>query len=228
MKHRIAFDLEIKKNPYSGIYIALEGTEASGKTTQTEKLEEHFKSLGKNVVRTREPRKEGIIGDLIHKVLKGEVDLSPVGLQYLFASDRALHQEEVVIPALRRGDVVISDRSFWSAVVYGILDKSEEYRKENIDQLLTAHSILSIYHQFIAPNFTFYLKIPLEVSLERLKNERKQVKEIYEDEEKIKKQIEGYDFITKEFKDEIMTIDGTKSVEEVTEEILSKISSIEP
>lgn len=223
MKHKISFDLELRKNPYGGKYIALEGTEAAGKTTQAQALEKYFKSQGRKVLRTHEPRKQGLIGDIVHKALKGEVELNSVGLQYLFATDRALHQEELVIPALKRGEIVISDRCFWSAVVYGILDKSEEYSKQNINQQLVAESILSMYHQFVAPDSTFYLKIPLEVSLQRLTNERKQAKEIYEEENKIKKLIDGYDFLYQMFGEEITAIDGTKSIEEVTEEIISKI-----
>lgn len=224
MKYNINFDIDLKRNPYSGLYIALEGTEACGKTTQVAQLTKYFESRGRKVVDTREPRKEGIIGDLIHKILKGKMTMNPVSFQYIFSADRTLNQEDVVIPALKRGDVVISDRSFWSAIVYGILDKSEEYSRQNIDELLVAHSILSMYHQFINPDFTFYLKIPLPVSLKRLENERKQLKEIYEDKDKIDRTINGYNFVFKEFKDEIIIIDGTKSIKEVTEEIISKLT----
>jgi len=224
MKRRIQFELELRKNPYRGKYIALEGTEAAGKTTQAKALEGYFKNQGKTVLLTHEPRKEGLIGDLVHKVLKGEVSANAVGLQYLFATDRALHQEELVVPALKRGEIVITDRCFWSAVVYGILDKSEEYSKGNVDQLLVAYSILSLYHQFISPDYTFYLKIPLDVSIARLTNERKQAKEIYEEENKIKKIIEGYDFLASRFASEITIVDGTREIEEVTKEIISKLT----
>jgi dTMP kinase len=170
MKYHIEFDLELKKNPYKGLYVALEGTEASGKTTQAERLKEYFESKGKQVVTTREPRKEGIIGDIVHQVLKGELKMDSLAFQYLFSTDRVLNHREVVVPALESGKVVISDRSFWSAIVYGVLDKTEgEYKKETIDQLLVAQSILSFYHQFIVPDYTFFLKIPLNLSIEILR-----------------------------------------------------------
>lgn len=224
MKYHIEFDLELKKNPHNGLYIALEGTEASGKTTQVEKLKEYFESKGKKVVTTREPRKEGIIGDIVHKVLKGELKMDSLAFQYLFSTDRVLNHREVVVPALESGKVVISDRSFWSAIVYGVLDKAEgEYKKETIDQLLVAQSILSFYHQFIVPDYTFFLKIPLNISIERLQNERKQAKEIYEDEEKIEKIIKGYEFVFKNFENEIITIDGSGNIDSVSKEIISKI-----
>jgi dTMP kinase len=223
MKYKIDFEIDLKRNSYKGLYLALEGTEASGKTTQVKELAKYFESKGKKVVNTREPRKEGLIGDLVHQILNGKIKMNPVGFQYLFAADRVLNHEDIVIPALKRGDIVISDRSFWSALVYGILDKSEEYSKGRIDELVVAYSILSFYHQFIVPDFTFYLKIPLAVSLGRLKNERNQAKEIYEEKEKIERVIKGYDFIFDQFKKEISVIDGTRSIKEVTSSMVKII-----
>jgi dTMP kinase len=219
MKYKIDFEVDLKRNPYEGLYLALEGTEASGKTTQVKELAKYFESKGRKVVMTREPRKEGLIGDLVHQILKGEVKMNPVGFQYLFAADRVLNHEDVVIPALKKGEVVISDRSFWSALVYGILDKSEEYSEKNINEIVVAYSILSFYHQFIVPDHTFYLSIPLDVSLERLKNERKQAKEIYEEKSKIEQVIKGYNFVFDQFSNEINVIDGAKSIEQVTKDI---------
>lgn len=223
MKKHIEFDLEFRKNPYDGCYLVLEGTEGSGKTTQVQRLKKYFESKGREVILTREPRKEGIIGDLVHQILLGDLKMNPVAFQYLFSVDRMLNHTDVVEPALKEGKVVISDRSFWSAVVYGVLDKEQEYSKQNVDRLMVAQSILSFYHQFIIPDFTFYLKIPLEVSLERLKNERKQAQEIYEDKNKIKRLIDGYDELVKDFEGEIIEIDGTKDVDAVTDEIIGKI-----
>jgi dTMP kinase len=223
VKRHIEFDLELRENPYNGLYIALEGTEGSGKTTQVERLKDYFESKGREVITTREPRKEGIIGELVHKILLGDLKLEPVAFQYLFSADRMLNHADVVEPALKDGKIVLSDRSFWSAVVYGVLDKGEEYNVENVDRLLVAQSVLSFYHQFIVPDFTFYLRIPVEISLERLKNERKQAKEIYEDESKIKRTINGYDELFDEFKDVITEVDGTKNIEEVTTQIIEKV-----
>lgn len=224
MKYKVGFELEFRKNPYKGLYIVLEGTDACGKTTQVEELRKYFESKGREVVTTREPRKEGLIGDLIHKVLKGEQEFPTLALQYLFTTDRVLNQEDVIKPALESGKVVISDRCFWSAVVYGVLDRmGEDYNVKSADYLLIAQSVLSFYHQFINPDFTFYLQVPLEVSLKRLQNERKQAKEIYEDEDKIKKVIEGYNTIYERFKNEFILIDGTKSISGVTAQMIKTI-----
>ena len=223
IKRHIEFDLRLRENPYKGCYVVLEGTEGSGKTTQVEKLKEYFESKGREVVTTREPRKEGLIGDMVHKVLLGKLDMNPVAFQYLFSADRMLNHADVVEPALKDGKVVISDRSFWSAIVYGVLDKDQEYSKSNVDRLLVTQSVLSFYHQFIVPDFTIYLKIPLDISMKRIAQERKQAAEIYEKEDKIQKVIKGYDELFSEFSDTVTEIDGTKSVDVVTSEIVKVV-----
>jgi dTMP kinase len=223
MKYHVGFDIDLKKNPYQGKYIAIEGIDGSGKTTQAAKIAEYLKSKGKEVSLIREPRKEGIIGDIIQKVLTGEMKMSPVALQYLFATDRVLNQEEVIIPNLQKGNVLVSDRCFWSAVIYGILDRTGgKYDYSDADFMLVAHSILSMYHRFIVPDYTFYLKISLPTAMSRLKK-KDDVKEIYEDEAKLKKVIEGYDWLSEKFAKEIITIDGEGSVEEVTKRIVACI-----
>lgn len=227
MKYHVELEIDLKRNHYKGLYIALEGIDGSGKTTQVEKLAEYFRSKGKSVTQTREPRKEGLIGDIVQKVLTGKVEMSPVALQYLFSTDRMLNQGEVIIPALEKGSIVISDRCFWSAIVYGILDKMQgKYDYKEADFMLIAHSILSMYHQFIVPDHTFYLKISLSTALKRISS-KEDVLEIYEDKEKLKKAIEGYDWLSKKFAKEIITIDGEGNVEEVTKEIVERIKNQE-
>lgn len=222
MKYHVSLDIDLKRNPYKGRYIAIEGIDGSGKTTQTEKLAEYFKNQGKDVVLTREPRKEGIVGDIVQQVLTGKVHIPPVGLQYLFSTDRVLHHEEVIEPALKSGKIVISDRCFWSAVVYGILDRVGEYDEEAVNFLLISQSILSMYHQFIVPDNTFFLKVSLDSALKRISG-KDDVKEIYEDKEKLKKVSGGYDWLAAKFPEEVEVIDGEGSVEEVTKRLISKL-----
>lgn len=223
MKYHIEFDLELKKNPYKGLYIAIEGMDGSGKTTQVEQIAKYFKAQGKSVLAVREPRKAGVIGEIVQKVLTGKIKMSSVALQYLFSTDRMLNQEEVIIPALKKGTVVVSDRCFWSAIVYGILDRTAgRYDYKDANFMLVAHSILSMYHQFIVPNYTFYLETPLKTALSRIAK-KNDTKEIYEDKEKLSKVIDGYRWLNAKFPNEITVIDGNKDVEEVTKEIVGKI-----
>lgn len=222
MRYPVNFEIELLKNPYPGTYIAIEGIDGAGKTTQVNDLKNYFESQGKRVVTTREPRKEGILGELTHQILMSKVKFPPTAIQYLFSADRVIHHEEIVKPALMRGDVVITDRCFWSAIVYGVLDRvGDEYDQNSVNYLLITHGILSMYHQFIAPDITFYLRIPVEESLNRIQGKKN--KEIYETREKIQKAFDGYEWVVDKFKEAINTLDGTMDEQEVTKQIIGLI-----
>lgn len=223
MKYHVEFDIDFRRNPYKGVYIALEGIDGSGKTTQVERLVEYFKNKGREVIRTREPRKEeGVIGDLIQKILLGKTKIPPVAFQYLFSADREIHHEELVIPSLKAGKVVISDRCFWSAIPYGLLDRKSELDENTIEYVLVAQSVLSMYHQFIVPDYTFYLDIPLDTAMQRI-DKTNEMREIYEDREKLEKTIKGYQWLLREFPKEFIVVDAMKPVEAVTEAIINSI-----
>ncbi len=221
MKYNVNFDLEFRKHNYSGLFFALEGIDGSGKTTQTEQVAKLLEQRGKNVITTGEPTNKGVIGELIRNVLQSKADVPAVSLQYLFAADRAVHQEQTTIPNLKEGKIVVSDRCFWSAVPYGLADK-ESVDYANGESLLVAYGLLSMYNQFIAPNLTFYLDISVDTAIMRL-SQMDKVKEIYEKKEKLEKIYNGYQFLIKKFPEEFVVIDGEQSEEKITEEIISKI-----
>lgn len=221
MRYNVNFDLELRKNTFGGLYIALEGIDGSGKTTQAEKIAEHFKSIGKDAIVTAEPTRKGEIGSLIHEILRSKVKINRKFFQYLFSADRGVHQEELIIPALKTGKVVIADRCFWSTLAYGLLDKEQEDGK-GFDNLLVIYSILSLYHQFIAPDMTFFLDTSVTIAVQRL-NADKKTKEIYENEEFVTKVKKNYELITDKFKKEFVFIDGDKEVNEVSKQIISKL-----
>lgn len=224
MKYHIEFDIDFRRNPYKGKYIVIEGIDGSGKTTQAQKLTEYYAQKGFEVVATREPRKDAssLVGELIQKILHGKSGVPSVAFQYLFSADREMHHEELILPSLRAGKIVISDRCFWSAIPYGLLDRKTELDSNTVEYMLAAQSILSMYHQFVVPDYTVYLDIPLDVALKRLEKQD-DIKEIYEEKEKLEKIIKGYEWLIREFRDEFLVIEGTEGVEEVTAKIISKI-----
>lgn len=224
MKYHIEFDIDFKRNPYKGKYIAIEGIDGSGKTTQVQKLTDFLNQKGFDALAVREPRKDksSLIGELIQKILQGKSNVPSVAFQYLFSADRQMHHKEVILPALQAGKIVVSDRCFWSAVPYGMLDKESELDTGTVDRMLTAQSILSMYHQFIVPDYTVYLDIPLDTALKRLE-EQSSVQEIYEEKEKLEKIIKGYEWLLREFPKEFIVIEGTSQINEVTNKIASKI-----
>lgn len=228
MKYHIDFDIALKRNAYGGLYIALEGIDGSGKTTQVEKLAEYFEKQGKEVIKTREPRNDGLVGSIVRKILSEQIKVPSVALQYLFSADRAIHHEKIVIPALKSGKVVISDRCFWSAIPYGIMDtimdkKNGKYDFQTGEIILVAQSILSLYHQFTTPDKTFYLDVSIDTGMQRLNKEGKTT-EIYEKKDKLEKILSGYKWLVEKFATEIIVINAEQDVEKVTEEILKGIS----
>jgi len=225
MQYNVNFDIELKKNSYPGTYIALEGIDGSGKTTQVDMLERYFKEQGKEVVRTHEPRRDGVMGGLVDEILTGKSKIPSVALQYLFAAQRATFMEEMVMPALTRGAIVITDRCFWSSVPYGLLDKYESEKEENPDQLLAALSILSMYHEFISPDITFVLDVSIDTAGDRLAGKGKAA-EIYEKREKLERLKEGYAFLFEKFPDELVKIDAEKTPEDVEKDILEELKKI--
>lgn len=102
-----------------GLFIALEGGDGAGKSTQVTLLCAALEADGATVVRTREPGGTPIGEELRRLVLehgKGEIDARTEAL--MFAASRAAHVEQVIMPALRRGDVVVCDRYLDSSVAY--------------------------------------------------------------------------------------------------------------
>src|SRR3989344_4101373 len=226
MTYHIEFDIDFKRNTYGGLYIAIEGIDGCGKTAQAGRLFNYFKEKGNDVVKTHEPRKkEGLIGNLIQEILLGKVKVPSVALQYLFTADREMHHEELITPSLKNGKTVVSDRCFWSAVPYGILDRGGDLDEATGEYILVAQSILSMYHQFTIPDFTFYLDVPLDTAMQRLKGEGGSDVEIYEDRSKLEQILKGYGWLLKKFPNEFIVIDGRKVVEEITQEIISKIQN---
>ncbi len=145
-----------------GIFITFEGVEGSGKSTQIELLAKALKTKGLKVVKTQEPGGTKI-GVMIRKVLLDpkNKEIDPMTELMLYGASRAQHIKEVILPAIKEGNVVLCDRFSDATVAYQGYGRGlsiEEIRK--LDRLLTGG---------MKPSLTIILDIDPEKGLLRAK-----------------------------------------------------------
>jgi dTMP kinase len=183
-----------------GKFIVMEGIDGAGKSTQAYLIFDYLKKKRKKVHLTSEPT-EYIIGGLIKSCLSHDWKTSPECLQLLFSADRAYHLEKEILPLLKKGVIVISDRYFFSTIAYGALEIRD------FDWLL------NLNRNFLLPDLIFFLKISPKEALKRIKKERFSLS-LFEEEKELEKIWKNYEKLTKIFKN-IFVIDGEKSIEKV-------------
>lgn len=201
----------MQKNKFPGKFIVIEGLDGSGSSTQIFRVADFLKENGKKIHITKEPT-NNLIGGLIRGQLSGDWKSSPECLQLLFAADRAHHLEKEIIPLLKKGITVISDRYFFSTVAFG----SAEIKDRKW--------LININDRFIFPDLTILIKVSPEVCVKRMRESRFRV-ELFEERKKLEKTWKGYEKMAKEF-DNIKIIDGEKSIQEISYEILNLMEKI--
>jgi dTMP kinase len=98
------------------MFIVIEGIDGTGKSTQSKRLAEHFRALGRTVTLSREPT-DGPWGTLLRKSAETG-RLAPNEELQAFYNDRKQHVEELIQPSLAAGHVVILDRYYFSTMAY--------------------------------------------------------------------------------------------------------------
>ncbi|CAB4739672.1 unannotated protein [freshwater metagenome] len=102
-----------------GLFVCFEGGEGSGKSTQSRLLRDHLEQQGREVLLTFEPGDTPVGAELRRIVLSPETGaLSDRTEVLLYAADKAEHVDTVVLPALERGAVVVTDRYVDSTLAY--------------------------------------------------------------------------------------------------------------
>lgn len=149
------------KKDLKGTFITFEGPECCGKSTQARMLVDYLRSRGRRVVFLREPGGTPI-SELIRKML---LDIKNSGLSqrselFLYMASRAQTVQDVILPALKRGAVVICDRFLDSTLVYQGYGLGFD--------LGLIKSMGAFATQGISPDLTILLDAPLKASLERI------------------------------------------------------------
>ncbi len=144
----------------TGFFIVIEGGEGAGKSTQAKMLEHHLKSRGYEVLLTREPGGTPLAEKIRKILLDPELSNMPDTTEaLLFAAARADHAQNVIRPALSRGEIVICDRYIDSSVAYqGYARGLGPTRIRDISEWAT---------DSLVPDFTIYLDVSLDESLHR-------------------------------------------------------------
>lgn len=101
----------------TGLLIAFEGIDGTGKSTQLPLLAEFLRSLGHAVVETREPT-DGPYGQQIRALYSNRGQVTPQQELELFLQDRHQHVAGCILPSLREGKIVLTDRYYFSTAAY--------------------------------------------------------------------------------------------------------------
>ncbi len=144
--------------PERGCFISVEGGEGAGKSTQARLLRAALQAAGRRTVLTREPGGTKGAEALRRLLLSGKIAWSLPAETLLHFAARADHVEQVIRPALARGEWVVSDRFYDSTMVY-----------QGFGQGANRAAIAALSGQLgLAPDLTIVLDVPVQVSLGRL------------------------------------------------------------
>jgi dTMP kinase len=202
--------------PAKGVFIAFEGGEGTGKSTQSKLLKKWLEQEGEEVVLSREPGGTDL-GQGLRKILLGHETgaISPRAEALLYAADRAHHVFSTIRPALDRGDVVITDRYFDSSIAY-----------QGAGRVLQPNEVARISRwatESLFPTLTIIIDQPAEIGLARLKSRDRLEAEPLAFHERVRNE---YLQIASLDPERYLIVDGTQSIDDIHEEIISRVGEI--
>lgn len=191
-----------------GFFIVLEGIDGSGKDTHIKFLVEEMRQRGYKVVETAEPSRNRVGTFLKRYQMRDEKRLPAEAEVLLYAADRFDHLKTVIEPALRRGDIVISNRYFYSSLAYqGSVDIDLDWIRE-----------MNVFAR--KPDLAVLLDILPEYSLQRLKRRRT----VFERVENLRRVRDIYVQLVKT--GELVSVDANRSKKAVQEELLGLVEGL--
>jgi len=196
----------------TGRLIVFEGIDGAGKTTQVRRAARALREKGLEVVKLVEPS-GGPYGRKIREMARGSVRrLSPEEELELFILDRRDDVERNILPALRRGDIVLLDRYYYSTMAYqGALGLDPE-------TILEKNSFAP------RPDLVLYLAIDVDEALRRIERSRKGNTDLFERREYLERVKAIFDDLARRFEN-FRTIEGTADEETVARRVLEAIET---
>lgn len=192
----------------------LEGLDGAGTTTQLKAISEKLDSNGISHFSTVEPT-EYETGRFLRKVLSGEISVPQSTIAHLFSADRDNHINNTdygILTHINKGEIVISDRYFFSSLAYQSIGFNYE-------------KVWNLNKDFPYPEIVIFIDTPPENCLSRI-DSRGNKKEIYEKLEYQKLVRLGYRKCFEKLPEgcHLLTIDGTKSIQEISELIFKDLN----
>ncbi len=201
-------------NDFAGTLIVFEGLDGSGTTTQCGLLADYLKDKGRSVLQVEEPGGT-VLGRQVRGLLLEDrgIDIKPLSELFLYEVSRSQLVREKIIPRLKEGGVIISDRFAISSVAY------QGYgRGIPIEQVKTLNAIAL---NGIEPDITFFLDIELE---EREKRSLGKSPDRIEKEE-----LDFYRRVRQGYLDELkpdpaaVIVDGSKEKEDISRRVADEV-----
>jgi dTMP kinase len=204
----------MKKN----LFIAFEGLDGSGKSTQIKPLAEKLKAEGFKVYTTAEPT-DSRIGLMIKDIFKHKMEADHRTIAALYAADRlehVLNKTDGLLKKLEEGYTVITDRYYFSSYAY-------HGTHMDMDWVIEINALVA---DVLQPDLNIFIDVPIDVCVKRL-NKGRSLTELYEDENNLnqvrKKYFEAFEKLKSE---KVFIANGNRSADVISKEIWVEVSKI--
>ncbi|MCI5596775.1 MAG: dTMP kinase [Lachnospiraceae bacterium] len=202
-----------------GKFIAFEGIDGSGKSTQIALLEQRLKEEGIPVYVTREPT-DGPYGAMLHTIMTGRLDACEETIAALYVADRMDHiknKRNGLLAKIEEGITVLTDRYYFSSYAY-------QGAHISMDWTIMANSICA---QALRPDLNLFFDLKPEVSFARISQNRTDF-EIYEKLDNLRNTRQKYLEAFERLKDQekVSFIDADQSTEQIAEDVWTQVKML--